>query len=238
MRVHHLLETVDYSPLVKVWQSGVMNNLVDLFAQEEGDEAKLLSILLSKAQAQADAHPEKLFSLIEPIIDVIATLKSAPSWYQEVWLGVLHEFVRTVLQMDRAALKLLGGKMDLNKLAKLIDSKLAMQLKLAVEEASRTKAQEKFDKQNQQYVFIGRPAFKEEPDGKYRKTLEIEKLVPVDRFDIKTHQMVEMMKLRARYQGENSDVYMVTLPVTALKPGADVPEWMIDLIDEHKTRVT
>lgn len=237
MRVHHLLEAVDYSPLVKVWQSGMMNNLIDLFAQE-GDEAKLLSILLSKAQAQAAAHPEKLFSLIEPIIDVIATLKLAPSWFKEVWLGVLHEFVRTVLQMDRAALKLLGSKMDLNKLAKLIDSKLAMEMKLAVQEASRTKAQEKFDKENQQYVFIGRPAFKEEPDGKYRKMLEIEKLVPVDRFDVKTHQMVQMMKLRARYQGENSDVYMVTLPVTVLKPGADVPEWMIDLIDEHKTRVT
>ena len=239
MRVSQLLEAIDFTPLVKIWQGGDLMSVTALLKQM-GEDEPLLADIISKAKQKADAAPEKLFSLIEPIMDVQEHRTGSEYWhsYNSRVADLLNSLVGTVLKMDPQALKLLKSKVDLNSIANKIDRQLSVKLRLADWKITRTKKQEKFDKDNQLYVFIGRPGFKEEPGGKYSKTLEIEKLVPVDRFDDKAHHMVAMMKMRASFQGEKSEAYMVTLPKMAFDPHDELPDWLIALIDEHKKRIT
>lgn len=68
------------------------------------------------------------------------------------------------------------------------------------------------ESENQMYIFIARPAFKEQTDGNYKKDLEIENLVPIDPYDAKDAHILSMMKLRARMQSNNSEVYCIWLP--------------------------
>lgn len=98
------------------------------------------------------------------------------------------------------------------------------------------------EEENQLYIFIARPKFVEQKNGTYIKTLEIENLVPIDPYDASYAGMMSMMRLRARVQGENSEVYGVWLPHDFLPDSFDVNNYkkskhIIDLIDKYKFRV-
>lgn len=238
MRVSHLFESTDFKPLTKIWQGDSLNRVIDSLKSMPEDEQMLGDILDRARSRSAEAAPEQLFNFVKPLID--AAKHTDEHGFANLVVGLLNTVVSTVLKMDLAALKLLASKVELKTLANMIDRELSVKLRLAEWKLTRTQDQEKFDDDNQLYVFVGRPTFKEVPPGSdnFKKTLEIERLVPVDRFDQKAHQMVAMMKMRATYQGENSDVYMVTLPKMALDDHDDVPEWLIPLIDQHKKRIT
>jgi hypothetical protein len=244
MRVSHLLETTDFSPLAKILQGRELASIVLELKEFGDDEAKLLAIVLQKAIEKSSISPESLFSYMEPLIDAKAAdgklfkQRYMDFTYVERLADVLNGIVSAVLKMDPPPIKLLKSKIDINKLNGAIDRDLSVKLKLADWKVSRTRAEKKFDDANQQYVFIGRPVFKEEPGGKYIKTLEIERMVPMDIFDPDSHKMVGMMQMRARHQGEKSEVYSVTLPKGMLDDNTEVPEWIIDTIDKHKTQVS
>lgn len=240
MRVSHLLEAVDYSPLTKIWKSSLVIALIEQLRHMADDEAMMADILEKASMKYADSAPEKLLDFIKPLIDISKHATTPARSYDAVLRDFLNDTVAVVLKMESAAIKKLKSKVNIDELSSLIDHELSTKLRLMDWKISRTKKQEKEDRDNQLYVFVGRPTFKEEPkgSGNFKKTLEIEKLVPIDRFDQQAHQMVGMMKIRARFQGENSEVYMVTLPKMAHDPADDLPEWLIPLIDEHKKKVT
>jgi hypothetical protein len=149
------------------------------------------------------------------------------------------DYIARAAVNDDKVFKLLIKKADVMKIAKRVDSTLGAALKLSYSRLTRTAKEKKFDKDNETFVFIGRPGFREDPPGSenYKKTLEIERLVPIDRFDIETHKMIGMMKLRAVYQGENSRVYSVSLPKGTVDPNHTLPNYLIDIIDKYKTEI-
>jgi len=90
------------------------------------------------------------------------------------------------------------------------------------------------------YVFIGRPEFKENEDGKYTKYLEIEKMYKINPNTDGLYAM-NFMKIRARSQGNDSEVYHIWLPKeleneVSGKSSNNMDPWLIYLIDEHKQK--
>lgn len=89
------------------------------------------------------------------------------------------------------------------------------------------------------YMFIGRPEFKEEEDGRYRKTLEIERMMKItpDQESIGT---MKGLTMRARFD-PSSTVYHIWLPKdieeeVSYKGSNDIEPWLVDLINQHKMR--
>lgn len=240
MRLDQLHENHDFSPLTKIWKSGLIDGIAEQLRHMAEDEEILADVIINAREKYTTTAPEKLFDFIKPLIDTAhhTAAKGSVRSYTAVLEDLLNDIVAVVLKMDPPPIKLLQSKVKLDYLANMIDRELSVKLRLAGWKANRTKDEEKFDEGNQLYVFIGRPTFKERGDGSYRKTFEIERLVPIDRFDSKAHQMVEMMKLRARVQGEQSEVYSVTLPKGAWNSADDLDDWLIDLIDTHKKKVS
>jgi hypothetical protein len=240
MRVRQLLEAVDFSPLAGVWQSKNLSKVLGELTHM-GDEGNLLVKLVEDAKAKAETSPEIIFNFIEPLIDA-DNIESEEAYrhntYNQTLAPLIDEIVTVVLKMDPPPVKLLASKVDMSKLKQLLSPKLKMALDLANQKVSRTKAEVKIDKNTDQFVFIARPKFVEEPDGKFRKTLEIEKLVKVDRFDINAHQTISTMKIRARVQDGGGDVYTIRLPKGVVGKHGEIEDWLIDTIDKHKTKVT
>lgn len=98
------------------------------------------------------------------------------------------------------------------------------------------------EEENQMYVFIARPSFKEKEDGSYSKDIEIENLVPIDPYDSKDAYALSMMKMRARMQGGNSEVYCIWLPKEFEKSelrdiNDDSMTYLRKLVDQKKERI-
>lgn len=245
MRVSHLFEAtnnIDYSPLAKIWQNKILDQIItDLKARSE-DEGILGEILDSVRTQKAQSSPQELFNFVKPLLDTAQQTKNHRLIYPRLYsmiLDLINTLVETVLEMHPNVLKLFINKVNIDLVYKVIDNNLSVKLRLAVQKITRTKVQKKFDNNNQAYVFIGRTAFKEEPKGSnnFKKTLEIERLVPIDRFDEKAHRMIAIMKIRATYQGDGSDVYKVELPKGTLDHPEHIPARLIPLIDTHKKRI-
>ena len=209
--------------------------------RDMGEDEEMLASILSKAY---DKHsidsPEILLTYIKPLIDVQSNKDVdyiTRHEYSQVLSQLLTSIVAAIAKMDADAIRKLQDKIDLNELAKHLDAKMGVKLKLAGWKINRTPEQEKQDEDNELFVFIARPGFKETSDGNYKKTLEIERLVKIDRFSSEHHQMVAMMKLRARVQGEGSEVYQILLPTDVVDDTAHPADWLIALIDKHKTLV-
>ncbi len=87
-------------------------------------------------------------------------------------------------------------------------------------------------------MFVGRDEFKEDEDGKYTKTLEIENMVKITPEDVNTVEWG--LGMRARFQGGN--VYHIWLPkeiedLVSGRGSGDIEPWLINLIDQHKQRI-
>lgn len=98
------------------------------------------------------------------------------------------------------------------------------------------------ESENQMYIFIARPSFKEQPDGNYKKDIEIENLVAIDPYDSKDAYALSMMKLRARMQSNNSEVYCIWLPndfedSDLRNINDDSMTYLRKLIDQKKERI-
>lgn len=250
MLLAEVKKKVDYSSLTNVWQSNAFNDMISaLSARGEtlGFFAKLLS---SAKQKHSAASPEAIFSVVNSTVkSYIKLISSDGGWIsytdRESFLHFFNHLTNTVIDIgSEEALKLFNSKVNIEELSKHLSGSTAARLKLALQKVSRSRAQRKMDEENELFVFIGRPAFKEvqEGSGNFKKTLEIEQMIKIDKFDLKHHGMVEMMKLRANFQGEKSEVYQITLPAGTLvadkTSSSDIPDWLLNLIDEHKVKVS
>lgn len=97
------------------------------------------------------------------------------------------------------------------------------------------------EEENQMYVFIARPSFKEKPDGGYEKDIDIENLVPIDPYNSKDIQVLSMMKLRARMQSNDSNVYCIWLPKDFEEDLSNINDdemtYLRSSIDQKKERI-
>lgn len=87
------------------------------------------------------------------------------------------------------------------------------------------------------YMFIGRDDFKEDKDGLYKKSLEIERMIRItpDKESITASAGLEM---RARFQ-HDSKLYHIWLPKEIKKEvdrksSGDMEPWLVELINQHK----
>jgi len=85
------------------------------------------------------------------------------------------------------------------------------------------------------YAFIASDDYKENEDGTYNKTLDIENMV---RMTVDTYKYVNMMNMRTRFQS-NSKLYHIWLPKFLRKEvdgkgSGSIPDYIIDIIDKYK----
>jgi hypothetical protein len=122
-------------------------------------------------------------------------------------------------------------EIDLDKAIQLISKKLV-----------RTDSERSRDETHDLFVFIGRDKFVEKEDGSYRKTLEVENFLKINIYNPEDLQMVNMMKMRSRYQGGGSEVYMIWMPKDIFEEEKDsyteeeISDF-IDVINQKKTRI-
>lgn len=158
-------------------------------------------------------------------------------------LGWLEKVTSAALMDEKFAAQLLkhASKTEIEHIiqnSQFADKKSKMQLQLNLKKAAASKKDRSFFKKNDIFIFIGRTDFVERPEGSgnFKKTLQIESLVKMDPFSADSHTTVSMMQLRAKFQGEQSQVYKITLPKGAVTQ-SDIdnpPDWLIDVIDRHK----
>lgn len=208
-----------------------------------GEKENMLASMLEKAIAKhAKTDPLKLFNFLPPLLaaqEHEEAKKDRYRTYESTITSLLSSLVARALEAGDEEVEALTKKAPSGVLKKHLETKLYVQVQLALKRLARTKEEEQFDTENDLFVFVARPAFVERPEGSgnFKKTLDIENMVKVDRFDAQAHQMVQMLKFRANVQGEGSEVYMVHLPAGTMKGGTPEP-WMVDLIDKHKRKVT
>lgn len=118
---------------------------------------------------------------------------------------------------------------------------LMMQIDLYNKFLNRNQEQKKFDKENNIYVFIGyNDKIPVEINGKkyYEDKFQAEKMVKMNKYDLRDLHGIEMMEQRAKY-GRHGEVYMVTLPKFIMdeKYYNEIPDEWRDLIDKYKKRI-
>lgn len=237
MLLKHLTEATD--PIYKVWANH-MPSLEQLAEEIEDDGLSLLVSTTQRAVQKYASDPMQLLPLINPMIKMAKRLPQAVSFTFRGWLELfLNALAAEFVKLSDDDLKLIKSKVDLNIMAPFIQGKFLLPLQLSVTRASRSQEQKKFDDENDLFVFIGRPSFVESPPGSdsFKRSLEIERLVKVDRHDPAAHQMVHQMKMRAGFQGQDSQVYLINLPRGVIADPDDLDDWMIDLINKHKQKV-
>jgi hypothetical protein len=141
---------------------------------------------------------------------------------EEYGLSIIYDKLDSVFTMERP------------KIQNLID--------LVQKRLTRSQSQIERDDNYDAFVFIGRDKFEKKSDGSYRKSLEIENFVKIDLYDSESLLQVNMMKMRARAQG-NSDLYLIWVPKGAFEEEKDsymqseISEVLLDAIDKKKTRI-
>lgn len=96
-------------------------------------------------------------------------------------------------------------------------------------------AENPMSKEHDLYMFVGRDEFKEEKDGRYTKSLEIENMVKVTPEDAG----VTGWGLSMRAQVQGGKVYHIWLPkeveeMVSGKGSSSLEPWLVDLINKHK----
>jgi len=212
-------------------------------AESEDFDVDLLKDILNDEANLRKASGATMFKLLDMLMSVKPTIK-VTSWGEDGWPEcnkVIAHFVRAAIEGGDAEVDALLKHVSILDLQHKIDHNLFMTLKLLATKRERTPEEIKFDDDNDVFIFIARDKFLEEPkgSGKYRKTLDIENLYKIDRFDISDHQALKMMKMRASTQGDGSATYQVSLPKDTMpeKANTNLPDWLVSLIDEHKRRV-
>jgi hypothetical protein len=141
---------------------------------------------------------------------------------EEYGLSIIYDKLDSVFTMERS------------KIENLID--------LVQKRLTRSQSQIDRDDNYDAFVFIGRDKFEKKEDGSYRKSLEIENFVKIDLYDSESLLQINMMKMRARTQG-NSDLYLIWVPKGTFEEEKDfymqseISEVLLDAIDKKKTRI-
>jgi len=237
MLVRHLLEdTTD--PYAKIWHGDVMRWLIEYLTGLKDTDHALLGDILRQGQ---ERHPtaNRLHAVLDSLLDLVDEHQHGSTVRENVTILLTRYVNQLLADNDEKTVARLHKAETINRLQRILPAETFVKLKLLGNKASRTKEQVKFDKDNQLYVFVGRPAFKEVPEGSgnYKKTLEIERFMPLDRHDASAHQLTMMMKLRARSQGEGSEVYKIDLPKGFIEDPDHLQPHELEIINQHKVLV-
>lgn len=240
MLVRHLIESPG-AGFSEIWKQHTPP-LVQALNDTKDPDAEMLARVIDRSVAKlADTNPLALTPLLSALIKLNSTLKVEVATYDlRRFLGhLVTGFTKVLLATDEKTFRLVAKKLNLSKLESFLEPKMQVDLQLAAKKVVRSAAQKEIDRENELFIFIGRPTFVERPNGSgnFKKTLEIERLVKIDPYDAKSHQMAQAMKMRARWQGEKSEVYQVLLPKGTVKDPDDLDNWLIQLIDGHKKEV-
>lgn len=223
------------------WEQSIRTFVSHVEAQG-GDTDKadidLLKDMLLDIKTMRSVQGPSMSKLLDLILS-IKTKNGTEMWEEKEKL--VNQFVAAALSGGDKGVHDLMSHVDLKALQNVCDKQLYTALKLRVSKNDRTPQEIKFDEDHDMFIFIGREKFIEHPkgSGNYRKTLEIENLYKVDRFEMQDHAALSMMKLRARHQGNGSETYAVELPKDTMpdKANTNIPDWLVTLIDEHKRRI-
>lgn len=234
MRVHHLFESTD-DALTKIWEGGSFRSLITSLELSDDEDHKMLARMVEASVTKhAKSSPQRLFSTLKPLIRAAAARADG---HHPALTTVITSVVGVALK-DIPMFQALTSKVSIEDLQPFLTSKQKVQLKLLNQKLGRTPEEEQYDEEQELFVFIGRPSFKEVPpgSGSYHKTLEIEQLIKVDGYDAEAHHMVQMMRFRARHQGDNSEVYSIRLPKGTIhgRTTSHLDDYLVDLIDKHK----
>ncbi len=237
MRLYQLLESAS-DALTKVWESRPFADLIR-YLEGGSEDNQMLARMLKSGLQKAKSEPERLFSSLKPLIKAARADFEHSSVYHSSLTAVVNGVADVALK-NVPMFQALTAKVGVADLEPFLSNKQKVQLKLLHKKLGRTPDEEQYDDEQELFVFIGRPTFKEVPPGSdnFKKTLEIERLIKVDGYDAEAHQMVQMMKLRARVQGENSEVYSIRLPAGTItnksSSDAEIDDYLRDLINKHK----
>lgn len=247
MRVHHLFEVhvpTDFQLLVDLWDHRALGEVLAALQHLKGDDSAqlLLSIFLNAKKKYQHSQPERIYDTINAFtkVELADEWGYGPSSSFTRFLGFL---IAVTKKIGPEAVELMVSKLNIDALQKagFISTEEAGELKIALNKKNRTKAERRHDADTDLFVFIARPAFKEVPEGSgnFKKTLEIERLVKIDKYDISHLKAVSMMQLRARVQGEGSEVYRIDLPAGSIDQEEmdNPPDWLIHTIDQHKKKL-
>lgn len=130
-----------------------------------------------------------------------------------------------------------------NKLAKKSLSGQKLLDFLKKEKDIKDPKRREMEEENKMYVFISRPKFVIKENGDYKRDIDIENMVPIDPYNSNDLLSLNMMHIRARNQGEQSEVYCIWLPIDAYSEddlsNINEPEfeYLRKLIDEKKERI-
>jgi len=94
------------------------------------------------------------------------------------------------------------------------------------------------DEENDCLVFNASYEFIENDQGLFKKQLNIEKLMKVDIYDTTDLQIINMMKMRSRFQ-QDVETYFIWVPKGSFDgyiETNDIPDYILELIDKKKTR--
>lgn len=89
------------------------------------------------------------------------------------------------------------------------------------------------------YIFIARDEYKEDEDGRYTKTIDIENMVKITP-DAQSISAMTGMQLRVRFNAD-STLYHIWLPKgldeqVEGKGSNSIEPWLVDLINKHKMK--
>jgi hypothetical protein len=132
---------------------------------------------------------------------------------------------KTLIKYNTALVNSLGGILNDKELYKLISSNpetfdiLNPQNKLIKAKYDKDKTnpdRRKMERGSDMYVFVARPKFTEVGNGNYKKDLEIENMVKINPYNADDLKILNFVKLRARVQSNNSEVYCVWIQKGAI----------------------
>lgn len=112
--------------------------------------------------------------------------------------------------------------------------------KIFFKKISRTEDQERIDEENNVYIFIGytdKTPISIGGKKYYEDKFQVENMVKIDKYNPEDLSMVEMMKLRLRFQNyQDGRVYMLTIPKDMMDEDSytKIPEEFREIIEKYK----
>jgi len=172
-------------------------------------------------------------------------MKYMPEKKRELVSIIMHDSpMETVEYAIEEALKNGISKEDIEVLIKeFAHGKQSDQATIYLTKHTRTQEEIEHDEENNIYVFIGyTKKVPVEVNGKkyYEDKFSVENMVKIDKFSTANLSMVNVMKMRFRYQGyEDGGVYMLEIPKEFMDEDSyhEIPEHLQDIVEEYKRRI-
>lgn len=181
-----------------------INDFVDEILKSQGITNCIVKSIFYPSNIKQNRIIIYIIKKDQPIINVLETENK--------------DIFKTLIKYNKTLVNNLGGILNDKELYKLISSNpetfeiLNPQNKLIKAKYDKDKKdpdRRKMEKGSDMYVFVAIPKFTEVGNGNYKKDLEIENMVKIDPYNADDLKILNLMKLRARVQSNDSEVYCV-----------------------------